>query len=505
MRRQGEIEALELRNQLSQWELDNLRDPENGALYTQGKNAFGVGERALSSYDEYISELEQNGANKRILGELSARQRQQMASRLSQHEGQARNQYAKETTAATIKQTETNIAAYWNDDAKVDEEIRWGEAAILRQSREAGAPAEATENALAEYRSKAQTNRILIAMDENPVMAKEMLDDISGDLLPMDREDLERRLDEPLKREEGDGIGRSIFRDYGQDPDRQAAAMDRLNAIDDPDQRRYAKAMYRELAAAEKQRQTESYNADLESAWNVVLDGGNWRSIPSSQWGRLDAGDRKSIMSWKAGGSTDWASYTYLSELYAREPRTFAEMDLSPYLGNLGDSERKQVLGWRREALSDDATDVNKRAWIDTKNNIIKSALGSLKIETGQKASPDEIQKSNAFRGAVQRRYETWMGDNPDAKEMPEGEFRKMVNQMATEVSLPGTGFFVDDTAVAYELPEGAEVAVDVDDVPRDQRVMIEDALNRRGLPVTDDLIVRYYLRGSGLRVQTDD
>jgi hypothetical protein len=239
----------------------------------------------------------------------------------------------------------------------------------------------------------------------------------------------------------------------------------------------------------------------------VVLGGQHWSEIPPTQFSRLKASDRRSLMKWKPGGETDWSAYEQLSEVYAREPRKFAEMDLSPYLNRLGDSERKQVLGWRREALSDDDNDVNKRSWIDTKNNVIKSALQGMKVTTGTKASPEDIQKANAFRGAVQRRYETWMSDNPDAKEMPEGEFRKMVSQMATEVVLPGTGIggFFQDSARGFEVPPGAEVAMDASDVPENDRRMIEDALTRRGIPVTDDAIVRYYLQGSGLRVTTDD
>lgn len=506
-RRRLELQSLEERNAFADFSLNYLRDPENGALNQQGKNAFGATERGMKALDEFVQTRKEAGVNDRVLAQLEANARRDMQSRLAMHEAQARKQYATDVTKTTIEQTKTSIAAYWNDDTEVAEQLGWGEAAIVAQGREAGLPAETIEASLAEYRSQAQTDRILVALDQDPILAKQLMDDVEGDLLPEDRLSLNGRLEPAVQAQNGEEIGRQIFQDYGMNPDRQAYAMDKLNEIEDRDERRYAKAMYRDLLGAEKQAQLESYNADLEGAWNMVLGGQHWTEIPKSQLARLKPSDRKQIMDWKPGGDTDWQTYEQLSEIYARDPRRFAEMDLSQALPKLGDTERKQVLGWRRDALSDDRAEANKRAWIDTKNNIIKAGLQGMKVETGAKATPEDIQKSNAFRGAVQRRYETWMSDHPDAEEMPEGEFRKMVNQMATEVALPGSGFagFFQDRVRAYEAPAGAEVVVDAEDVPADQRRLIEDSLIRRGIPVTDDLIVRYYLQGTGLQVSEDD
>ena len=52
---------------------------------------------------------------------------------------------------------------------------------------------------------------------------------------------------------------------------------------------------------------------------------------------------------------TDYGTYTSLSDLYARDPAAFARLDPMSFRNGLSNSDYEQVMGWRRDALSNAA------------------------------------------------------------------------------------------------------------------------------------------------------
>lgn len=504
-RQQRDLESartMEFRRELDRWELDNLRDPENGALYRRGGDAIGVADSTSTAFDEYTETLRQGVTSAReqqILQQLVEQRRTSMQSALSTHEARQRRQYAEDEIKATLSQTTSNIAAYWNDSDRVEQELDWGSAAIIEQGRMSGTSPSVTNAALDEYRSQAQRARILYAMDDDPFAAKALMDEVDADLLPADKQAINKSLEPAIKQRTGENRGRQIFRDWGGDQARLSESMDELNRIADADERRAAKSMFGDLRQTEDRRQKEAYTGVLNEAWEVVLGGGHWSSIPQSVMSALDVSDRTALMRFKdTAAATDWNLFTDLSESYARDPQAFLERSPGTYLNNLAESERRTVLGWRREAQSD-AADGSERAWITTRNSVVNETLRGLGVDISTGARTSQVAQAAEFRGAVARAHDVWQATNP-GKKMTETEFRSLVNRMAVQVRLPGTGVFFDDSARVFQVGEGQPVRLDIDNVPVGDRRQIEEALRAYDIFPTDDLIVQTYMKQAGLK-----
>lgn len=83
--------------------------------------------------------------------------------------------------------------------------------------------------------------------------------------------------------------------------------------------------------------------------------------IPKSVWDRMGPDQRMAVRgviernAQPKERATDYGAYTYLSDLYARDPQAFAKVDPSKYRNSLSNSDYEQVMGWRRDALQSQA------------------------------------------------------------------------------------------------------------------------------------------------------
>lgn len=175
----------------------------------------------------------------------------------------------------------------------------------------------------------------------------------------------------------------------------------------------------------------------------------------------------------------------------------FASMNLMEYSDKLSQPHFMQLRSAQQSIRNGNAVD-DKLRWIKNEGQVIDGVMESIGIDP--KKNPEDAR---AFYGRMQDMMTLYQQDNGGKRPSPT-EWERMVKQQAVQAKLPGTGFwgYFQDTARAFELPEGTPANVDIDQVPSQDRLQIEDALRRRGLPVTDEAIVGYYLRGSNLRAE---
>lgn len=83
--------------------------------------------------------------------------------------------------------------------------------------------------------------------------------------------------------------------------------------------------------------------------------------IPQSVWDSMAPNDRlqlRGVIERNAQPkerATDYGTYTNLSDLYARDPAAFAQLNPMSFRNSLSNSDYEQVMGWRRDALSNAA------------------------------------------------------------------------------------------------------------------------------------------------------
>lgn len=178
-------------------------------------------------------------------------------------------------------------------------------------------------------------------------------------------------------------------------------------------------------------------------------------------------------------------------------PNEFASMNLMEYADKLSQPHFMQLRSAQQSIRNGKSAD-DKLKWIRNENQVVDDTMRSIGINPNK-----DGEAAAAFRRRMQDMMSQYQQDNGGKRPSP-SEWERMVKQQAVQAKLPGTGFwgFFQDTARAFELPEGTPANVDIDQVPSQDRRLIEDALRRRGLPVTDEAVVSYYLRGSNLRAE---
>lgn len=180
-------------------------------------------------------------------------------------------------------------------------------------------------------------------------------------------------------------------------------------------------------------------------------------------------------------------------------PNEFASMNLMEYADKLSQPHFMQLRSAQQSIRNGQSAD-DKLKWIRNENQVVDDTMRSIGINPNK-----DGEAAAAFRRRMQDMMTQYQADNGGKRPSPI-EWERMVKQQAVQARLPGTGWFGTniraDEVRAFELPEGTAVDVDIDQVPSQDRRLIEDALRRRGLPVTDEAIVGYYLRGSNLRAE---
>lgn len=113
-------------NKLKQKTNDTLRDPENGVLFTKGKNAFEAPDRLSSSFQSSLSEVEVELSNPYLKDEFRRRAADvwlDANSAVQTHVGRERRDYQNDVFKATISLAQDDAALNPNDIQKTSKSL----------------------------------------------------------------------------------------------------------------------------------------------------------------------------------------------------------------------------------------------------------------------------------------------------------------------------------------------------------------------------------------------
>jgi len=128
---------------------------------------------------------------------------------------------------------------------------------------------------------------------------------------------------------------------------------------------------------AEQRKQQNAQN--LESAWDVVLQGNSWDKIPASTWAALPAEGRKQIMDYKPGRPTDQEVYYRAREAIV----TGSERNLLGRRGKLSDTDFQELTKLQQDRREKGAQVTSS---IGSNDDIFKEAPGVAGIDPNAKA-----------------------------------------------------------------------------------------------------------------------
>lgn len=236
---------------------------------------------------------------------------------------------------------------------------------------------------------------------------------------------------------------------------------------------------------AEQRKQQDAQN--LESAWDVVLQGGSWDSIPAATWAALPAAVRKQIMEYKPGRPTDQEVYYRARDLIVGGE----ELNLLGMRSKLSDTDFQELTKLQQDRREKGA---ESTASIGSNDTIFKEALRVAGIDASAKAS-----KSDAKAVAAARRYvDTQIRalEQDQGKKATPDQVQKVVDRAFIQGEVPGSGFLgmFSTQKREFERQDGDQVIVrDIKQIPPDEHQQIVEAMKRHGQKPNDADILRLF------------
>lgn len=486
-----------------------LVEGDDAVLNRTGDNAKGALQTTEQWWEEtgnrYVADLE-NPDQQRAFQEMLRRQRSSVLNSVAKHETQQRKVSFANTLDARMS-TATERAAAMPGDMEVNKQSRAEVADALNLlAKTQGWSPEVRETKTLETMTKFHGRQIGAMIDNDPEAAAAYFEQNKDEMTAAAREKTQNLLETETLRVRSQASADSLM-SLGLDAEqtiREARKIEDAALRDEVVSR--VKVRLDERAAFAK---TEKANLMRQVA-DYIDEFGTVDGVPAEIWSSLSVSERSSFRAYAKKGSsdveTDWNIYYDLSQMKANNPSQFLQEDLSKYLGKLGKAEVKQVMAWQRE-LDEAGSSASKDNWLQTKNSIVSDALTAMGVGYGKAASKKDSKEASRFRGAVENHLTLWQQNNPGKAIAPD-EFRRMVERLTIEVTLPDSGFMGRDrTMPLFEVESSPDwyFSGDIDDVPEVDRRQIEEVITGRGQVPTEDLIVRYYMAKHDLRSAPSD
>lgn len=444
----------------------------------RGMNAWGLTDRTdewyKSSSQRYIDNLE-NDAQKQAMRQVFAEKWPSIKSNIYGHEVSEQRRAVNDSAKAAIQSATDFGVANHNDPALLQQSVADIQRTVLaQQAINEGWTAEVADAALQSHLTALHKSVIDAKLDADPRAAEAYYE--------ANREQI-RGVDQPVI-EEKLATGKRIL-DAQEFVDEQE-----LQGATEEEQLKKARTQFEgeaeEEAIAEVTRRfsqkqaaiTRDQQAAYREADQVLFEGGNYSDIPNSLLGRLSRADRGRLRDEQYGKVTDWPTYYGLRQVAAREPSTFASMDLTPYFGKLDDAKRAEMIKLQTKAAKDPADLALGR----TKWQVMQQSAANAGLD------PSKDKEDNSA-GEKVREYYRRVDDeilefyNEKGKEPNREQLLQITDNLSREVVQSG---WIWDTERPAALAE-------VEGVPTEMVDNLAEQVAAQNREVTDENIKKLY------------
>ena len=203
-RKADEAAILEASNTLDQWEIDNLFDPNNGALNTKGKSAFDVSTKVGGNFQKFTGDMRKNLGNddqRLAFDKLVSSRRNSMTKTLFRHERAQMDAYQTAQYDSARFSAKQRAFLHYNDPEEIANSITSMQATIRSDGLRRGLDQKTINNQITVETSELYRGTLLAALASDSAVdtlkAKALFDDLrdNGDLLAKDILDIDNKLD----------------------------------------------------------------------------------------------------------------------------------------------------------------------------------------------------------------------------------------------------------------------------------------------------------------------
>lgn len=485
-----------------------LYDKDGGAMNAKGKNAFGLPDYVYGAFDENASKIENELANdeqkaefrKRVLSRKGGFDRQ-----IQMHVSNEGYKYDQQLTESYIKNERDSALSNFHNLEAVSLSVLNQRDAIRKNAERNGVSPDVLEQRLKSEQSKTLLGVMGNAIESDDYeMSKSHYDKLKSLMTPEDRQKAKSMLDAQGKKIESVNLADSIVAKYGDD---MQGALEAAKNIKDPDIRdevnRRVKGQFADMKSAELYNNENKFESMNDA---LVRSQGDIDAIPLKERLSLSARQQRDLDKYAAQlRSGDLApknsnEYYDLSTLASSRAtrKQFLQTNLTDpkYRTKIDPGQLSSLITLQRQLRGQDDKADKYLDGIESKTNIVNSALAAADIDYRPNANKDEASRANNFRREVDR----LVVERQEAlgRKVTNEELRQITDDLMVEVRIKDAGFLglFDKRVKRFETSplEKGEVIVDAEDIPTNDREKIEVALRKRNLPVTDDAIINMYL-----------
>lgn len=475
-----------------------------------GKDAFGAPEDVAEQWNagaDKIGEGVTNDAQKIAFGRMRAMHEEALNSTVQHHVAQQRMAYDSATTEAYVA-NERSAGLSSGDPDRVGLSITNQQIAIAKQMDRIGASADVAKEQLALAASSTHVGYIQQLVDEHRIpdaraYLEQHRDAIVGQQIGA--------VDKLVKTgsilgqayEHFDAIRTGSIGENGLIDEK--AAVDKVDAIADPEVRRETETLVRQRIGEQKTEQLVKRRDLDQQAGDAIEIRGNVRDIPTTVWDQLTEGTRSRMRREAkriAAGDpivTDPETYYNLRmELGNPALRGQAlKLNLLDYQDKLAKPQFDELANLQSGLQKGDQTAVDKANHFYSNDSIVNDAIKGAGIGVGL-TSPitrkADAETSNALRQKIGEQVTIFQKNS--GREATNDEVTKIANDVLTKhiVSEPGAWWGRNDVSKRLDqMGPGDELVVRSKDIPRADYRAIVQRLRSTGQPLTDDNVIAEY------------
>jgi len=489
-RNANDVAATGAWSDLSKKKNDLVYNPETGAMTRKGKNAFGVVEEFGTKFDQLADEIEEGLANedqKALFRRIRAKERQELDTHLQRHVYAESKAFDEETTKSGLAAARENALLNFTDPKKIQESIAMQRVLLTSYAGRQGLSTDGEKLLMQEAESETHTGVIQRMLTQGQdLAAKRYFEANREGLTGKHAQAVEKALEEGSIRGESQRQADALWQKAGGN---LTAAMKLARGIEDPKVRDETERRLEHRAGAEERAQRLGQDK-LYERWALVLEQskGDLDKVPPGVMASLSAGHRKALRDYADNlrrgieperNSPDYYNLKQMAatpELQAK----FLETNLMIYKPTVAGSDLHELIQLQTSLRNKDSKADEVLNGFRSTKQVVDEAFEAAGFSANPKTDK-EAEKLNKFHKAVDdeiRLHQAQTGKKVSTEEAQKIADRLLIKQVTHK------GWFWDTKRAGFEVDE---------EVPEEERKVIESKLRSRGMRPTPEMIFNVY------------
>lgn len=500
----NQVAVLDADNRLQKLQDDLLNDPQNGALNKLGKDSFETPTTVRTKWESGVSDITaslNNDVQKDAFMRMAQSRGYQVHEAVQRHVSEQMKVYDTDQTTAFVEgQTKNGIAAYQNPD-QVDQSIKMAQAALADHAKRNGLPPEWTTQKQADVESTIRAGVVQRMLTGEPDTgpdydgAQAYYDQHKDQIQGPEKTSAIKSLEEGGIRSASKKAADEILSKPGITRDE---ALDLAGKIKEAGVSDMTASRIEAYFLRKKQAVDDARTQTMNTVTDIVERTHSRDSVPPQLWAGLDNAQHEAIdariekLHKGIEPATDWKFYYDQKALASSEATRaqFLATDLYTTGRNrLANAQFDDLIN-TQDALrkgDDKAADLGGYR---TSAQVVHDTLVEAHIDPLAREGSDDAAKTTLFHREVDQQVAEFNREN--GRKATAKDVQEIADRLMVRASVAGTWWGTNELR-AFQLKQGQDAVIQVQDIPKLDRDQIKAALTSAGKAPTDAAVVALY------------